>query len=72
LRCNHLRAFGDPRRTLLGFEPYAAHFGEPGRIEQQDRAAVISQSRSGIESRRHDRRSGGFHHKLFVVVDPVH
>ena len=42
-----------------------------GGVEQQDRAAVVGERGSGIKSGRHDRRSGGLHDQLLMVVDPV-
>ena len=65
------RPFGDPRGALLRFQLDAANLGQPRGVEQQDRTAVIGQGGAGIEAGRHDRRSGGLHHQLFVIVNAI-
>ena len=43
----------------------------PGRIEQQDRPAVVGERRAGIEAGGHHRRRGRLHHQFLMVVDRV-
>ena len=54
------RSFGDPGGALLHFKLDAADLGDARRVEQQDRAAVVGERRSGIETGCHHRRSAGF------------
>ena len=49
----------------------AADLGQAGRVEQQDRAAVVGQGGAGIEAGRHHRRCGRLDHQFLMVVDAV-
>ena len=64
-------AADDAAAAFLHFEADAADFGEPGGVEQQDRAAVVGQGGAGIEAGRHHRGRGGLDHQFLMVVDAV-
>src|SRR4051794_13213889 len=68
----HGRSFGNPGGALLGPELPPADLGQPGWIEQQDRAAVVGERRSSIKSGGHNGRRRWLDDQLLVVVDAVH